>query len=136
MNRRDFIKGSVKLLIEIPALGWLKPEEIEGSNTFSGLDVPSIDDPLTTALAPTVTQQLVKWNGAGDSWETIDSEETWVHTNSGFSFGPDNMIYVGGAFVNPSLVTNDEYWASWNGQEFERLDTIECDLVTQGDLLE
>ena len=84
MNRRNFLKS----LAAIPALAWLKPEEIEDSNTFSGLDAPSIDNPPMTALAPTITQQLAVWNGA-----------TWAAFDKSIEFGTEGELYIKGDFL-------------------------------------
>ena len=121
MNRRDFIKGSVKLLAAIPALALLKPEAVEAKSVdyspsldyidaskeifrgisdgleASGKDLLEATRPVVEAMAG----QQVRWNGAGDSWESVDGGKTWNQT--GFrptlEIQPDGALYVSGDFL-------------------------------------
>lgn len=99
MNRRDFIKA----LVGVPLLGLLKPEEVEIADDFK-------------QCQPELIETIKEIDSDGRIFfdiAAIDQE---------LSFGPDDAIYVGGAFVIPEIITNDEYWARWNGQEFEKID--------------
>lgn len=52
-----------------------------------------------------------------------------VEQRESLAIGSDDSLYVGGAFVNPGIIADDECWARWNGHGFERLDTFEGDRV-------
>jgi hypothetical protein len=96
LNRRDFLKT----LAAIPFLAWLKPEAVE----VESAEVELV--PVDKVVYLQEPEGIVSWSG-----------ERW----SSLAIGPDGSIYIGGAaFINPPT-SNDEYWARWNGQEFERI---------------
>lgn len=104
MNRRDFLIS----LAGLPLLGFLKPEvpktqpaefDVAGLYDSGGIPVLPIDNAST----------LVKWNGAGDSWESIDGGETWEQT--GF-----RELAVSGEFVYGDILV------VWDGHTWKEID--------------
>lgn len=101
MNRRNFLKQVGGLLAVIPALAWVKEKMPVAETEWPYLYIPPSDE----AYGATPDEH---W--ADDFEEELNGEA--------LAISADGTIYVGGAFVNPPI-SNDEYWARWNGVRFE-----------------
>jgi len=79
-------RNFIKLLGAIPALAFLKPEVPETS--LEGF-IEASGNVLLEETKPVVEAMQL-------------------------AIGPDNSLYIGGAFVIPRFITRDEYLARWN----------------------
>lgn len=101
MNRRDFLG----LLAGLPLLGFMKPEVVEATEEISTEDSLTVRFNYPEPWAESEGGKLVRWNGAGDSWESNDSGKTW--TQMGFrptlEIQPDGVLYVSGNFLEEDI---------------------------------
>lgn len=109
LTRRNFLKA----LAGLPALALLKSEAAEAAeldlssvalDSLEGeedgyLELVPANEEIYLDLVPPGKQ--VRWNGAGDSWESVDGGKSWTQTG----FRPtlevqsDGTLYVSGAFL-------------------------------------
>lgn len=72
--------------------------EFENGARIQGCyDLQSGDEPVTRGV------HIARWNGAGGSWESTDSGQTWTQTG----FAP---VYTG----EVEIVEGEELWLKWN----------------------
>lgn len=115
MNRRD----ALKLLAGLPLLGFLKPEAVEAITT----------EPEQGRVLTGYATKMEISADEGLTWTDVspDIQSSAIGPDGAIYIGDNGTIYVNGAFVNPPI-SNDEYWARWNGESWEKteahLDTV------------
>lgn len=78
LTRRNFLK----VLAGLPTLALLKPEVAEAEAVEPKEKGQSLYDSGEIRSLPTGEYtNLVKWNGLGDSWESVDGGKTWIQTS-------------------------------------------------------